>query len=148
MEKYFNLEDIQLMIEKIKAAFENFIHKGQVFPSSKYLVHKMISKINYNKNIKILQLGFGTGIFSIEMLQKMNPKSQLVVFEIRKECKQHYNKIHDDRLVYIEDSAENIEKYFKDETFDYIVSTLPFANLSDAVKNNIYIQIKKHLDLR
>lgn len=133
------------MKEKNKKIIKNFIIKWQLIPSSKFLVNKMLSKIDYQNDKKILQLWFGTGVFTVEILKKLAKDSQLVVFEVREDCRKYYEKINDNRLIYIEDSAEYIEKYFKNEEFDCVFSTLPFTNFWKNLKDDIYNQILLHL---
>ncbi len=131
------------MLKKLIKGVEKFRIKGQVAPSSKYLVNKMVSKIDFRYDVDVLQLGFGTGVFSKEILKRMTPTSTLIVFEVDKECRQY--KIDDNRLVYFEDSAENITKHFQEKKFDHIISTLPFASLPKEVSKNIFVEITQHI---
>lgn len=117
--------------------------RGALAPSSSYLVRKMTSKIEYDKDIRILQLGFGTGVFSKEILRKMTLGSTLVIFEVNKSCRKYLMK--DARITYIEDSAENISTYYSDIQFDCVLSTLPFASLPRGVSEKIFEEIKKCL---
>lgn len=133
------------MIKKIKTKYHKLKIKEQIIPSSKFLVKKIISKIDFENKIEILQLGFGTGIFTKYLLKQINNDSKIIVFEINKNCKKYLKKINDKKLTYIEDSAENIYKYFDNKKFDYIISTLPFATLNKNVCLKIEKQIKSHL---
>lgn len=44
--------------------------KGSIAPSSKFLINKMISKISYDTDMDLLQLGFGKGVFTKSILKK------------------------------------------------------------------------------
>ncbi len=131
------------MKEKIKENITAFKTKGTVAPSSAFLVSKMVSKIDYSKDLKILQLGFGNGVFTKEILKQMSLQSHLVIFEIDTDSRKH--KIRDKRITYLEDSAENISKHFPGEEFDHVISTLPFASLPKDVTSTIFKEIKTHL---
>lgn len=131
------------MFKYLKNKISNFRTRGAIAPSSKFLVKKMISKIDYSQDIEILQLGFGKGVFSGEIIKRLSPGSTLTIFEVDVRCSKY--KIKDDRIIYIEDSAENISIYFKDKKFDYIISTLPFSSLPKNISNNIFAEIKKCL---
>lgn len=117
--------------------------KGSIAPSSKFLINKMISKISYDTDMDLLQLGFGKGVFTKSILKKISPKSTITIFEINKSCCEY--KIEDSRIRYIEDSAENITKYCGDKKFDNIISTLPFASLPASITKRILKQIQVHL---
>ncbi len=122
---------------------DNMRTKGEIVPSSKFLVNKMIGKIDYSKDMDLLQLGFGKGVFTKSILEKMTPGSTITIFEIDKKCRKY--KINDNRINYIEDSAENISEYFGEKKFDNIISTLPFASLPVKVTKNVLHQIQTHL---
>lgn len=117
--------------------------RGALAPSSSYLVRKMIGKIRYDKDLTLLQLGFGNGVFTKEILGRMTLGSTIVVFEVDKNCRKF--KLKDERVTYIEDSAEYISKYFGDQEFDHIISTLPFASLPREVSRRIFKEIGGHL---
>ena len=104
---------------------------------------KMVNKINFNADVHILQLGFGDGVFSRQILNQMSKNSKLTIFEIDKRCRKH--KINDPRIHYIEDSAENISDYFHPDSFDHIISTLPFASLPRSMSESIFEQIQQHI---
>ena len=123
-------------IEKLKTV-------GAIAPSSKFLVNKMLSKIDYDQDLDILQLGFGKGVFTKEIISRSTPRSTLTIFEVDKNCRKY--KIVNKRITYIEDSAEKISLYFEDKKFDHIISTLPFASLPRKISQNIFEQIKHHL---
>ena len=103
----------------------------------------MANKINFNEDVHLLQLGFGDGVFSREILSQMNKNSTLTIFEIDKKCRKY--KVNDPRVNYIEDSAENISDYYDPQSFNYILSTLPLASLPRSETESIFKQIKLHI---
>ena len=44
---------------------------GAITPSSKFLMKKMLSKIDFSKNVFLIELGPGTGVFTTEILSRM-----------------------------------------------------------------------------
>lgn len=133
------------MKKQILQTINQWRTRGAIAPSSRFLVEKMISKIDYSNDLEILQLGFGTGVFTQGMIKKMTPGSTLVVFEVNPACRQY--QVTDSRITYIEDSAEQITEYFPNKKFDHIISTLPFASLPKTVSKNIFIEIQHHLKI-
>lgn len=128
---------------KLKDKIIQWRHRGAITSSSKFLVNKMLAKIDYRQDLDLLQFGYGKGVFTKKIIQEMTPKSTLTIFELDKNCRKY--KISDQRITYIENSAEKVSKYFQNKQFDHIISTLPFASLPKNVSENIFIEIKKHL---
>lgn len=119
--------------------------KGAITPSSRYLVTKILSKIDFKETVEILQLGFGSGVFTKQLLQYINAESKLVVFEINNKYTASHDIAKDDRVVFIHDSAEYISEYYHTKKFDYILSTLPLATLPKLMSEVIFIEIRDHL---
>ncbi|NCB20541.1 MAG: SAM-dependent methyltransferase [Clostridia bacterium] len=128
------------MIDNLKRIISQLRTRGAILPSSKFLVNRMVNRIDFSKDQNLLQLGFGTGVFTKAIIERMTPNSKLIIFEINKKYNKY--KINDSRIVYVYDSAENICQYYHDVKFDNIISTLPLASLPKKITVNIFIQIK------
>ena len=122
---------------------------GAVRPSSRFLVKKMISKINFSEARIIVELGPGTGVFTEKIMKKMRPDCRLFVFELNTTFYHHLKeKYKDERCVFINDSAEYIEKYLKEfqvEQADYILSSLPLANFPDRLRMRLVLECSRNL---
>lgn len=123
---------------------EDFKTKGMVWQSSKFLINKMISNIDFKSDIKIVQFWSWKAVFQKQILKKLSKNSKLIVFEINEKCNKYAEKINDTRHIYINDSAENIEKYVNEE-IDVIISTLPFWSLPKEILKNIIWKSEKIL---
>jgi phospholipid N-methyltransferase len=113
---------------------------GALSPSSSFLAAKMLEPIDFNTADCIVEFGPGTGVFTHKLLEKMKPESKLLAFEINPSFIEELEKINDPRLIVINDSAEKIQDYLQQYHFasaDYIISSLPFAMIPDAVVHNI-----------
>jgi len=135
-----------------KEFFSEFLkqgkHIGSVTPSSRFLVKKMIDPIDFTNVKCIVEFGPGTGIITMELLNKMPKNSILLVFEINKDFCDRLQVIKDPRMHIISDSAENLENYLLENRIsnvDYIVSSLPFAMIPNTVVKNILCVSKKIL---
>jgi phospholipid N-methyltransferase len=127
-------------IQFIKESLKNLKEVGTIFPSSEFVVEKMVSPINFEKKLTILELGSGNGVITKKLLEKMNCDSQLVCFEINKKFYQELNKINNERMILINKSAEKMKSYLNEfdiEKVDYIVSSLPLVSLSKETTNKI-----------
>ena len=127
----------------IKNKINQWKTRGAIAPSSKFLVNKMLNKLDYRQDLDLLQFGYGKGVFTKSIIKKITPNSTLTIFEIDQNCQKY--KIADRRITYIENSAEKVSEYCKKKTFSHIISTLPFASLPRKVAENIFVEIKKHL---
>jgi phospholipid N-methyltransferase len=113
---------------------------GAIAPSSKFLMRKMLSKIDFSKDLTLIELGPGTGVFTGEILSRMTPNSKLLSFEINPIFyNQLKSKFKDSRLSLICDSAENVKKYISKDDFsiDGVISSLPLTVIPIRVKLKI-----------
>ena len=134
------------MIKKLKTSIEftkYLFVTGAITETSKR-VEKEICKFIPNGNNKIVvEFGMGHGNITKEILKTISSNSKLYSFEVNKKfCEYVKSEINDDRLIIINDGAENIYKYF-DSNVDSIISSIPFSFFSkekcDAILNNSYL---------
>jgi phospholipid N-methyltransferase len=136
-----------------KDFFSEFLKQGKnvgsVTPSSKFLVRKMVDPIDFSDVRCIVELGPGTGIITLELLNRMPENAILLAFEINSEfCEKLKKEIEDPRLKVICDSAEKLEEYLKEYNVskaDYVVSSLPFAIIPNTVVKTVLDAVKKVL---
>ena len=139
---------------------------GAVSPSSKFLMRKMLTNINFKSAKIIVEFGPGTGVFTREIVSRMEPDCKLIVFELHEEFfKKLTAEFHDNPSVILRnESAENIGSVLKNHDFshaDVVISSLPLANfpgeLIDSIlknsvsalsKNGKYIQFQYSLTSR
>jgi len=123
---------------------------GSVIPSSKYLKEGIIKNIDFKNARYIAEYGPGTGCITVEILKRARKDAKILCFEINKKfCAYLRRKIRDERLIIINDSAENIKKYLKKfgiPKIDYIVSSLPFSFIPDEKKYIIIEETKNILN--
>ncbi len=112
-----------------KAYVKNAKVTWSIIPSSKRLVNSMLKHIDFSKDIIIVEFWAWLWTFTKIILEKASSKSQVFAFEINDDFIFELNKINDPRLKIINDWAQNIWSYFKEEEVDVIVSWLPFWSL-------------------
>lgn len=122
---------------------------GSVMPSSRFLTKEVMKNIDFENVKYIAEYGPGTGCITKEILKRARKDAKIFCFEINKRfCSHLRNNIKDERLIIINDSAENIKKYLKKfniPKIDCIVSGLPFSTLSDNKKSIIIEETKDTL---
>ena len=95
--------------------FTNYRNIGAISPSSRFLYKKMISPIDLEKDIHIVEFGAGNGAFTDALLKKITPESNLSIFEIDplfiKKLQLKYKS--DKRVVVYSVGAEESTKFFE-----------------------------------
>jgi len=127
-------------IQFFKESLKNIREVGTIFPSSKFVVEKMIAPINFEKKLTILELGSGSGVITKKLLEKISYDSQLICFETNKKFYEELKKINDKKMILINESAEKIKLHLdelKIEKVDYIVSSVPLVSLPKETTNKI-----------
>jgi phospholipid N-methyltransferase len=123
---------------------------GSVTPSSRFLTKKIIKNIDFKNSNVFVVLGPGNGVFTKEIIKKMNKNAVLLIFELNdifyNDLK---NRIDDKRVHLIHDSAEKINEYLKKcnvDSVDTVISSLPIAVLPDKVRKKILVSVKRSLN--
>jgi len=127
-------------IQFVKESLKNLKEVGTIFPSSKFVVEKMVAPINFGEKLTILELGSGHGVITKQLLEKMSSDSQLICFETNKYFYQELKKINDMKMILINESAEQMKSYlneFKIDKVDYIISSVPLVTLPKEITNKI-----------
>jgi len=69
-------------IDFLKESLKSFGVTGTLVPSTEYVSKKMTEKVDFRKDINIVELGAGTGVITKKILSKMNSNSKLFIFEV------------------------------------------------------------------
>ncbi|MFA5889295.1 MAG: methyltransferase [Candidatus Paceibacterota bacterium] len=129
--------------------FKNFLKNwkqvGSVTPSSRFLTTKMLKTIDFSKELLIVELGPGTGVFTEEILCRMGPNSKLTVLETNHDFVNHLRRIRDERFNVLEVSADNLSSVLKGEKVNIIVSGIPFLAIKKEVREVMLQEIKSSL---
>lgn len=114
---------------------------GSVFPSSRFLVNRLLRQIDWRRARVIVEYGPGVGVFTGEILRRMAPEATLVVFETNAEFVAFLRRSFDDsRLHVIHGSAVEVAKALARLGLgqaDYIIAGIPFSTMPDAVRTDI-----------
>lgn len=131
------------------AFIKNPRQTGSIIQSSSYLVKKLTDPVDYKKAKILIEFGAGTGVVTEKILEKMSKDAKLLCFELDNELARRLKeKVKDDRVKFIQDSAEKLGDYLKKyeiKDVDYIISGLPIGSLPKTVGKKILGQILKHL---
>jgi phosphatidylethanolamine/phosphatidyl-N-methylethanolamine N-methyltransferase len=113
-----------------------------VVPSSKALIRRVSSKMDFSQPRVIVEFGPGEGCHTREMLGRMHPDSTLLLFEIDPEFIKHLRGqfSHEPRVHIIHGDAQTLPEELKRRGLkhcDYVISGIPFS----------YLDVRKKRDL-
>jgi len=113
---------------------------ASVTPSSIFTVKKATRKIDFSKDITVVEYGPGTGVFADYLLRQMSAGSKLIMIELNADFAEELGKIQDERAYVHQASAEAAEQILEGyglESVDYFLSGIPFSFLDEETKNAI-----------
>lgn len=137
------------MRDKLKtrlAYSKNLFKTGALSSTSRKTEVEVCNKLPQNEDIIVVEYGMGHGNITQEILNRISPASKLYSFEINEEFCQHVaEQINDDRLVIVNDGAENLKKHV-DTQIHQIIGTIPFSffskEKSQKILNDSYEMLK------
>ncbi|HYG31280.1 MAG TPA: methyltransferase domain-containing protein [Allosphingosinicella sp.] len=110
---------------------------GSVIPSSKALIDKMLSKVDWDECRLFVEYGPGVGTFTEHILQRMAPDATLIAIDTNPDFTEYLNrKFRDSRLIAVTGSAADTRKIMAEAGFeeaDYVLSGLPFSTLPPGI---------------
>ena len=121
------------MNKKLKTTLEftkNLFTTGAFSETSRNVELEICSHISDKPNQIIVEYGMGHGNLTREILSRISPTSKVYTFEVKKEFCEHVRKeINDDRLIIVNDGAENMKNHVKEEVHA-IIGSIPFSFFS------------------
>ncbi len=115
--------------------------QGSLIPSSRYLITRLLDKIDWSRTRVIVEYGPGVGTMTAEFLRRMSADSTLVVIETDNmfvQCLQE--SLLDSRLRIVHGSAADVQIILTRlgcGPADCIVSGIPFSSMSDVLGEQI-----------
>ena len=119
--------------QKLKTSLEfskNLLVTGAIKETSKRVEVEICKNIPEQSKAIIVEFGMGHGNITQAILNKLSPDSELYSFEVNEDfCDYVRKKIKDDRLIIINDGAENMKNHI-DQKIDGVISSIPFSFFS------------------
>lgn len=118
------------MKQKIKTSIafaKNLLVTGAITETSREVEIRICKYISKEDHKTVVEFGMGHGNITREILKTLAPSSKLYAFEVNKEFCEHVREtIKDDRLIIINDGAENLKQHVNC-LIDGVVSSIPFS---------------------
>ena len=133
---------------------KNFIQHpkmlGSLIPSSRFLVDRLLGKIDWVRARTIVEYGPGVGTITTHILGLMSPRAKLIVFEMNKDFVRYLRRsFPDPRLHVVHGSAENVGKELDRlglEGADYIISGIPYTTMPEQLRETIMHESREALN--
>jgi phospholipid N-methyltransferase len=121
-----------------------------ILPSSKALIRKVMSKLDFSQPKIIVEFGPGEGCHTREIVRQMHPDSRLLLFELDHELAEHLKEqfAGDPRVEVLNTNAANLKEELAKrgiEFCDYVVSGIPFSILDIQIKRSILNAVHESL---
>lgn len=111
---------------------------GAVLPTSRYAVRDMLDLADLADAGRVVELGAGTGVYTREILTRLQPDARLWAFEVEPDLTEVLSeRFRDPRLRVVTDSATEIETYLEGDRADVIVSGLPLTSLPAELRRTV-----------
>lgn len=125
---------------------------GSLIPSSRFLINRLLRRVDWSKARVIVEYGPGVGVITSEMLRRMQPDATLIVIETNEEFVEYLRRaLPDRRLHVVHGSAAEVETALKEHGLthaDYIISGIPYstmpAELRSAILDASYAVLSAH----
>lgn len=123
---------------------------GSLIPSSRFLVGRLLGKVDWSRAKTIVEYGPGVGTITAHILSRMARDARLIVFEMNKDFVSYLRRAFpDSRLHVVHGSAENVgrelEKLGLDGT-DYIISGIPYTTMPEQLRSKIMWESREALN--
>jgi len=123
---------------------------GSLIPSSRFLVDRLLGKIDWKRARTIVEYGPGVGTITAHILSRMSPHARLIVFEMNKDFVSYLRRAFPDpRLHVVHGSAENVGKELDHlglDGADYIISGIPYTTMPEQLRGRIMQESREALN--
>lgn len=114
---------------------------GALFPSSRSAARTILKQLPKNAQY-ILEFGPGDGILTKKILRELSPSGKIIGIELNNKFVQELNTIRDSRLSIVEGEVLEVlfQKALKNESFDAIISGIPFSLMPKERRRKILVK--------
>lgn len=127
---------------------KNIRTSGTIAPSSKFLIERLLSPIDFNAARCIVELGPGNGCVTRALLERMHTDSVLVCIEVNTDFIYELEDLRDSRLKVLSCCASSISDALGEigiEKADHVVSSLPLAIFQGQLRDKILNSVDSNL---
>ena len=123
---------------------------GSFIPSSRFLVGRLLGKIDWARARTIVEYGPGVGTITAHILARMAPQARLIAFEMNRDFVGYLRRAFPDpRLHVVHGSAETVGMELDRlelEGADYIISGIPYTTMPEQLRGRIMHESREALN--
>lgn len=123
---------------------------GSVIPSSRYLIERVLGRVDWERARVIVEYGPGVGTITREILPRLAPDGVVLVLETNPDFVRHLrDTIRDPRLHVVHGSAATIGQELAARglgSADYVISGIPFSTLPAAAREDVLAATRTALE--
>ena len=123
---------------------------GSLIPSSRFLIDRLLSRVDWKRARTIVEYGPGVGTITAHILSRMSPDARLVVFEMNEDFVNYLARVFPDpRLHVVHGSAETVQRELdrlKLDGADYIISGIPYTTMPVELREKIMRESREALN--
>jgi phospholipid N-methyltransferase len=116
---------------------------GSVIPSSRVLVDRLLSRIDWSRVRVAVEYGPGIGTFTADILQRLPAEGRLLTIETNGDFVDYlHRELVDPRLLVEHGSAADVEEILRRHQLppaDCVVSGIPFSVMSEGLRRSILV---------
>ena len=106
---------------------------GSLVPSSRFLVQRLLQRVDWERARVVVEFGPGVGTFTAEILKRLRPDATLVAIEMNPDFVSYLRRGFDDpRLQVVPGSAAEVGEILAGlglDGADYVISGIPYSTL-------------------
>lgn len=114
---------------------------GSLIPSSRFLVNRLLDRVDWGRAATIVEYGPGVGTFTAEILRRLRPDGTVVAIDTNRDFVRYLARsLRDDRLHVVEGSAADAQAVLKARGLgraDYVISGIPYSTMDPVVRAQI-----------
>jgi phospholipid N-methyltransferase len=114
---------------------------GSVIPSSRFLIQRILDRIDWVQARVVVEYGPGVGNVSEQLLRRLRPDGRLILIEMNEDFVALLReRIRDPRITVVQGSAANIRQILRDlhiQRADYIISGIPYSTIPVPLRRRI-----------
>jgi phospholipid N-methyltransferase len=114
---------------------------GSLIPSSRFLVNRLLSQVDWARACTIVEYGPGVGTITGEILRRLRPDGTLVAIDTNRDFARYLTKtFRDDRLHVVEGSAADAQSNLRERGLgraDYVISGIPYSTMDPGLRDRI-----------
>lgn len=120
---------------------------GSVIPSSRFLIQRILDRIDWKGARVVVEYGPGVGNVSGQLLNRLHPDGRLILIEMNAEFVDLLrNWLRDPRVTVVHGSAAEVAGILQGlgiEKADYIISGIPYSTIPVEVRRRILRESRK-----